>query len=243
MLSNWIKYSLLTVVVVGLVFTLPAVAQKIGASPKQYSHLPTVKQVLNHPDRYIGQELTLDGEVDHVFSPSTFAIENDNNLFFIGEGRVLVVSVWPDARIGRGELKEGKYVEATGTLRWFDRAELEREFGTIDFGTTPMNKFHSKDPVLIMGAREYAAAHRPVEIQQAVVVPPPAPEPEPVIEAAPPPPPPPVEPAPAPEPIVEPPPAPTPQPELPRTATPLPLLALGGLFSLAVSFGMRSFRG
>jgi hypothetical protein len=241
MLSNWIKYSLLTVVVVGLVFTLPAVAQKIGSSPKQYSHLPTVKQVLDHPDRYIGQELTLDGEVDDVFSPAAFAVENDNNIFFWGEGRVLVLSVWPAATVSRGELREGKYVEATGTLRWFNRAELEREFGTIDFGTTPMNKFDSQDPVLIMGAREFAANQRTVVIEEAVVIPPPAPAPEPVVEAAPPPPPP-VEPAPAPEPVVEPPPAPAPAPELPRTATPLPLLALAGLFSMAAGFGMRMFR-
>jgi hypothetical protein len=142
--------------------------------------------------------------------------------------------------------KKGKIVRATGTVRMFDRAALEQEFGPIDFGSAPLDKFQNK-PVLILGAREFAEYQRQQRVeQQAAVIPPqppappsevpPAPQPEAVTPAQP-------EAAPpeaAPEQPVQPTPeAPT---TLPRTASPIPLLGLSGLLALLLGIGFRLTR-
>jgi hypothetical protein len=237
---------------------------------------PNTDDVLDHPNLYAGREATLEGRVDHIYSPTTFAMQDNYDL--IGGDRILMISVMPaGAKSGatvttgrdadtptpaielvqrlQNDFKEGKIIRATGTVRMFDRAALEQEFGTIDFGSTPLDKFNNQ-PVLLLGAREYAMfqQRKQAEQQAQVITPPPAPAPPP--EAAPPPPapvPPAPEPAP-PAPEVQPTPEPAPaiapepeppvqtQPTLPRTATPMPLIALTGLMALALGMGIRFSR-
>jgi len=186
----------------------------------------TVDDVLDNPGDYLGKQVTLEGEVDHPFGGNTFEMEDDKDLF--GEDEILVISVMPEAQAD-GELEEGNLVTATGEIRCLDRAALESEFGTIDWGTAPVDELEGQ-PVLVMGAREFAEAHRakPVEEQAEVIEPEPMPEP-----------------APAPEPevvIEEEEVEVAPAPELPETATPLPAVGLAGLLSLAVGLGVRLFR-
>lgn len=234
----------------------------------------TVDDVLDDPQHFMGQEVTLEGEIDHIYSTTTFAMEDDQDL--IGDDEILILSVMPVAtRAGAAgasngvtttqqdmapipvvelvglvddRFEEGKIVRATGTVRMFDRAALEREFGTIDFGTADLEEFQHK-PVVIMGARQYAELKQRGTEQLAVVIQPepipaPLPEPEPeLIEPEPqaePEPIPEPEAAPAPEPqepaVVEPEPAPE---ELPKTASPMAGVALAGLLSLALGLGIR----
>jgi hypothetical protein len=244
---------------------------------------PTVDNVLDHPERYVGQEVTLEGEIDHIYSPTTFAMEDDQDL--IGDDQILMISVMPVAtrsttttkngnesttttvsvsrdmtaipavevvRLVERKFDEGKIVSATGMIRMFDRAALEQEFGTIDFGSAPLDKFKG-EPVLVIGARQYAELKQQPEPEQVaavvkeettitqpvpepeVVVPAPAPEPAPIPEAAP-------EAAPEPQPqepaAVE----PAQEESLPRTASPIPAVGLTGLLSLLVGLGIRVFR-
>ena len=200
----------------------------------------------HHKDNaHIGHEVTVTGDVDKIYGPSTFVMDADD----IGyHDHILVVSVMPNVR-PRGEIKKGKDVTATGTVRLLDRAKLEHEFGKINFGSTPMKKWEGK-PILVMGVRQYAEAHRPKPVQQAVVEQPQQPtiviiqplaeepeverekpsEVEPTPETTP------EETAPA---AVEETPAPT---KLPKTASPLPALGLVGLLSLTAGFAARRYR-
>jgi hypothetical protein len=137
---------------------------------------------------------------------------------------------------------------ASPTYRLSPRGETTFEFHELPSGTTNAAALHR----WFYPGDNYGQAFREPEVQPAQVVqaqeeqvtqvaqaePPPAPmeqpkaeEPvaEPQAPAA--------EPAPAPEPAPEPEPAP-----MPRTASPLPLVALTGLFSLAIGFALRLVR-
>jgi hypothetical protein len=252
---------------------LTLVAAVIAFAPFGAAHHqanPTVDDVLDDPQHYAGQEVTLEGEIHDVYSPTSFAMEDDQDL--IGEDRILIISVMPagavscqacptstttststtpdmtpvpvveQVRLKDGRFEEGKLVQATGTIRMFDRAALEQEFGALDFGSAELEEF-ADGPVLVMGARQYAELKGRRTEELAVVIPEPLPEPlpEPVAEP---------EPAPLPEPTPEPTPAPEPAPlpepepeeELPRTASPFAAIGLLGLFSLLTGFGVRAFR-
>jgi hypothetical protein len=193
----------------------------------------SVDDVLDDPDKYVGRLVTLEGEIDHIRSGSTFVMEDDQDLF--GEDHLLIVSIMSGVTAD-GEMEEGKLVRATGVIRYFDRAGLEREFGTLDLGIDSLDEF-ANQPVLVMGTREYAAAHQPQQTA-AVIEPaplePPAFVPEPFVE-----------PAPIPEPEkVEPPPPVYLKPEevLPTTGSPLPGVGLAGALSLLLGFALRRFR-
>jgi hypothetical protein len=224
----------------------------------QNTQNPTVDDVLDDPTHYEGEVVTLEGEVDRVYKSSLFFMEDDQDLF--GEDQILILSVMPDEVRVDGELSEGKLVRATGTVRMMNRSQLEQEFGPLDWSGIDAQRLSKleadQEPVLIMGATEFAARRvRQEEAAAAPVVPePPAPPeiapvepPETIVEP---------EPQPAPEPVEpgistqEPVDQPAAQDEtlgrdtqgLPATATPLPLVALTGLLSLMTGLGIRFFR-
>lgn len=255
----WIKqtlqFSVLMVLFAAVVMIVPNVwaHHNTGLNAQD---MATVRDILKDPQHYLGETVTLEGEVDHVHSPTAFFMENDQNILFEGSP-LLVVSVMRDVRVD-GELKEGKLVKATGVVRMFKRDALENEFGPLDWGLISLedlNKYESEDqPVLVMGTSEFAARRlQQQQQQQLVIVTPPAPiTPQPQdrdlgIQT---------QPAPAPaepairEPVQE---RETetiiqdddeferdtmPVQRLPRTATPLPLVGLLGLLSLALGFGI-----
>jgi hypothetical protein len=232
----------------------------------------TVDDVLDDPQHYLGQEVTLEGEIDHIYSNTAFAMEDDQDL--VGDDEILIISVMPaGARAGAAaapdgvtttqpdmtaipvvelvglvddRFEEGKIVSATGTVRMFDRAALEQEFGTIDFGSANLEDL-ANEPVVVIGARQYAELKQRGTEQLAVVIEPePAPEPLPEPELTEP------EPQPEPEPAAEPEAAPLPEPqepaalepepapeELPKTASPMTGVALAGLLSIALGLGIR----
>src|SRR5262249_32480839 len=107
---------------------------------------------------------------------------------------------------------------------------LEKEFGSIDWGMTPFEKFEGK-AILVMGARQYAELNKAPDTPVQLEKPSPEPVPAPVTEPTP---------TPAPEPQAAP--APAPQERLPRNATPLPLIGLSGLLSLAAGLSTRFLR-
>ena len=230
----------------------------------------TVDDILDDPQHYVGEEVVLEGEIDHIYSTTTLAMEDDQDL--IGDDQILIISVMPTGatpaaqtstgaaasdddlapvpaveavRLVDGEYKEGKIVAATGTIRMFDRAALEQEFGNLDLGSATAAEFENK-PVLLMGARQYAELKQKQVEQQAAVTPPAQPEAE-VTEPAPatePPTPEPEERAEAEpqEPAAEPEPTTEIAEALPRTASPFPALGLAGLLSLLAGVGLRIVR-
>ncbi len=248
---------------------------------------PVTDDVLDYPDLYTGRVVTLEGRVDRIYSSTVFAMQ-DNYDLIPHRDRILMISVMPagakqtrttvnaatdeNAPVPAVEMvellqdgfRERKIVRATGTVRMFDRNALEQEFGSIDFGSASLDEF-ANEPVLLLGAAEFAQYQQQRVEQQAAVIPPPEPAlPE---EVAPPEPeavepvPEPVEPEPAlapqeevapavpeREPLQKPTPAepevePEAEPALPETATPLPLIGLSGLVALMLGAGIRFLRG
>jgi len=240
---------------------------------------PNTDDVLDYPNLYKGRVVTLEGRVDNLYSPTTFAMQDNYDL--IQSDRILMISVMPvgakvtttttttttpttttTTTIAEAErlkpvpavemvqllqngFSRGKIIRATGTVRMFDRAALEQEFGPIDFGSTPLEKY-ANEPVLVLGANEFAQFQQQNRVVQeaAVIPPPPAPE---VVESAPRP----EAPLPAPEPEVQPAPAPqiaqaepevTTPTRLPKTASPFPLLGFGGLLALFAGLWIRLYR-
>ena len=273
MSSTWtvqlLKLSWLFVLAAAVVVFVPFGAAHHHSGPGQ--NQATVDDILDDPQHYVGEEVTLEGEIDHIYSTTVLAMEDDQDL--IGEDQILILSVMPVGaasaarastgaatsddlkavpavevvRLVDGEYREGKIVEATGTIRMFDRATLEQEFGHLDLGSATAAEFDNK-PVLVMGARQYADLRQRQVEQQAAVIPPvsqpkpqvtePARPPEPALEST------------APEPVTAEPQEPVAEPEpseeiaeaLPRTATPLPAVGLAGFLSLLAGLSLALFR-
>lgn len=86
---------------------------------------PTVKEVDDHPDRYVGKRVTLTGEVDDVYSNQAFELEGHGWIF---DQEVLVLTRTP-VRLGTSKLSDDLEVRVSGIVRKMSRAEIEREIG------------------------------------------------------------------------------------------------------------------
>jgi hypothetical protein len=90
----------------------------------------TVDDVVDHPDVYLGQAVTVRGEVEDVVGPRSFTLEDDD-LLFDDEVLVLTTGQMTDRAgqpLGADALVD-RPVWVTGTVRLFDRAEIERDLG------------------------------------------------------------------------------------------------------------------
>jgi len=238
--------------------------------------VPNTDDILDYPRLYADRDVTLEGRVDRMYSLTVTTMEDNYDLIPSGD-RILMISVLPagakvkntaaadgdrplpiveSVELLQREFKHGKIIRASGTVRIFDRAALEQEFGPINFGSTPVQTFQN-EPVLLIGAREFAAYRDQHKVlQQAVVIeeeraaviaPEPVPPREPEVERTPQPEA--LQPEPQPEPqATVPAPPVTPEPEnqrpssLPKTASPIPLIGVIGLLAVAFGLGTRAFR-
>jgi len=255
---------------------------------------PNTDDILDYPNLYRGHSATLEGRVDQIYSPTTFAMQDNYDLIPHGD-RILMISVMPVGAQStttirytntapRGErqttttvtkrtdvkapvpavemvqmlqngFEKGKIVRATGTVRMFDRVALEQEFGHIDFGSAPLGQYENQ-PVLLLGAKEFASFEQQEKVEQQAAVIPPEPQPparqvertpEPQAERAQAPeaqpaPPAPTAPPSATTPQVQQPPEPQVDRSLPKTASPMPLVGFVGLLSLIAGFSLRLLR-
>lgn len=85
-------------------------------------------EVAGAPDAYVGQTVTVSGEVGEILSPNMFQIDNDEVLD-IGD-EVLVVHTGEEAAT---QLVEETEVLVTGVVHRFTVAEIENDLG-IDLG-------------------------------------------------------------------------------------------------------------
>ncbi|MGE3957771.1 MAG: hypothetical protein AB7H96_13710 [Vicinamibacterales bacterium] len=83
----------------------------------------SLDQLEKDPDKYIGQQVSVDGEVDDVLGPRVFKIDEPNWGDLDGE-LLVIVPAGLAALIG-----EDDRVTVSGTVRRFASAELEREWG------------------------------------------------------------------------------------------------------------------
>ena len=85
-----------------------------------------VDDIEDNHHRYIGQTISVDAEVEEVFGPRVFSIDEPN--WGDLDGEVLVYLPATHAAL----IREGDRVTVTGTMKAFVRAELEREWGWLD---------------------------------------------------------------------------------------------------------------
>ncbi len=80
-------------------------------------------QIEDNPSIYVGKTVSVDGEVEDVYGPRIFTIDERNWADFDGELLVLVPS--PMAAL----VREDHQVTVTGTVKPFVEADFEREWG------------------------------------------------------------------------------------------------------------------
>ncbi len=94
------------------------------------------------PAKYIGQRVSVDGEVDNVYGPRLFTID-DPRWGDLG-GEMLVLLPTPLAAL----VKEDDRVTVSGTMRRFVMAEIEREWGWLGLDDDLETEVTAK-PVLV----------------------------------------------------------------------------------------------
>jgi len=98
-----------------------------------------VEEVAENPADHIGEQVMVRGEVEESYGNRTFLIDND-------EGEDLYVIAQYPLSVTQG--LEGKKVEVTGTVRKFNRRDIERDLDT-ELERKEIGKIEEEDPVLI----------------------------------------------------------------------------------------------
>ena len=111
----------------------------------------TVAAVANAPRQFVGQELTLRGEVDAVIGRQAFTIGDGD---FVGDDRLLILSNTPlpviSGRPPDNPLLRDDLVRVTGTLRLFDPAAAERELG-VDLDEASLRDWIGQPAIIARG--------------------------------------------------------------------------------------------
>jgi hypothetical protein len=99
-------------------------------------------QLEDDPSRFVGQQVSVDGEVDEVLGPRLFTIDEPDWGDIEGE---LIVFL-PGRLVAA--VQDGDRITVSGTVRRFVRAEIEREWGWL--GTDPEIEVSlSRKPVIV----------------------------------------------------------------------------------------------
>ena len=134
--------------------------QALGDAPEQ----ATVAEVAENPQEYIGELVTVSGEVSEILTPFSYVLGGEQ---FVGGEELLVVGPPPaatteDAGIERDiEVYPQDIVQITGEVREFDRAELEEEW-EADFPPEAFDEYEG-EAVLIGDLVSLTQRIRPAE--------------------------------------------------------------------------------
>lgn len=119
------------------------VAQSIALAPKP-------GQITSSPDEYYNKVIAVPGEIENVTGDDVFTLDEDR---LIGADDLLVlVPDDKDVVPYKKNVKAGETVVATGTLRKFTVADLERDykFGWNDGVKTKLEADYKDKPVLVV---------------------------------------------------------------------------------------------
>jgi hypothetical protein len=96
--------------------TTPTSKKEVAEQPE------TLEQAIADPAEYVGETLTISGEVVKSYGPQAFAIREEE--YFSADEAMLVVTNDPEA----AALNEGEYVELTGEVQILTVADLDQEY-------------------------------------------------------------------------------------------------------------------
>lgn len=109
---------------------VPAGGVGVPGSPSPPLSGVTVAEIANNPERYVGQTLTLWGEVDAVIGRQAFTIGDGD---FVGDNRLLILSTatlpMAEGRMPDNPVLKDDRVRLSGPVSLFDIATAERELG------------------------------------------------------------------------------------------------------------------
>jgi hypothetical protein len=117
--------------------------QKAQTDTKQTAATEVALDALEEqPSKYLGQRITVRGEVQNVLGPRLFTVDEQNWVDFDGETLVLVQA--PAIAF----VREDRPVMITGTVRPFVKAEIMREWGWL--GDDPkIEAQFARQPILV----------------------------------------------------------------------------------------------
>ena len=107
-----------------------------------------VEDVMKNPDRYLGQEITVIGEVDEVLSPMAFALDEDAPLEAGIDNDLLVFYPKSASLADLDDQWLNDEVRVTGTVGKMTVIEIEREVGW-DLDPKIEAEVEKQGPVLI----------------------------------------------------------------------------------------------
>lgn len=122
------------------------------ASPDAMTAQPTISEIKDNPNAYIGQTVTVEGDVEDIRSPQVFRLDQEGTV--LGDEILVVMNTGslpspsPDNNFDLFE--DTDVVRVTGQVRQLITAEIEREFD-LDFDTEIEAEFEGE---LIIVARE-----------------------------------------------------------------------------------------
>jgi hypothetical protein len=107
----------------------PAHAQ--GTRPPQASAAinVTVAEIMARPQDYVGRNVTVTSEVEEVFTPWSFKLDEDRVLSGGIDNDMLVIGMHPLASMGFDPSWRDRKVRVTGTVRVLQAQDFRREYG------------------------------------------------------------------------------------------------------------------
>lgn len=118
------------------------IAQAIAPAPEP-------GEITEDPKEYYGRTLAATGEIDTVYSPNAFTLNDED--FFSGEDLLVIVANPKNAETA-AEINEGETVAVTGELQPFVVADLERDYDlTWDLETQrTLEAEYKTKPILVV---------------------------------------------------------------------------------------------
>lgn len=133
----------------------PAAQQAVGTTGALAAEAVEIDEIVDDPDDYYGKKVTIRGSVSDVLGEQMFrvrehgVIDIDDTLLVMHPKRAKNSGAW---------VSDASNVRVTGTVRKFNRADLEREYGFSfgDWGITDDGWFddHDAKPVLVIDSVE-----------------------------------------------------------------------------------------
>jgi len=105
----------------------------------------TVDAITDNPDQYMGQTVTLTGEVEEAYGSTAFRMGSD------GLGRGIIVVAPPSATAGVSGFmgfNQSDMVQVTGTVRQSTVADIEQEYG-LDLDPELDVELEAEEPVIV----------------------------------------------------------------------------------------------
>lgn len=131
----------------GGAMTGTATAGEVGDLPPESATL-TVSDIMQDPEAYYGQQITVVGEAQRIFGSTAFKLDEDSFLTAGIDNDLMVIGAQQDNPAVETTWLNNQ-VQVTGTLRQYVQAEFEQEFDWFQPGTEWEGEIEENQPYLV----------------------------------------------------------------------------------------------